>query len=261
MGSRLPFGRTQITKSEYQRIIREDKVLEHLESEDTSKPNKRVTAFVETVPKLLDWLEQNGRDYPWRYTTDPWRVYATEILLQRTRADAVANIYESFFTKFPSPQALASADEQTIFGEVQSLGFGNQRTRSLRDAAQLCVREYDGTVPDDLEALQEPWRVGPYSARACLLFAFDKPMALVDSNIARIFGRIFAYEMPDQPHKSDAVYTFVGAFIPDDPGVARAINFSFLDLGAKICTSTPQCPSCPLKRCCSFAQSISRGDL
>jgi len=257
MGSMLPFGQTQVTASEYRQLINKEEVVWHLESEGIPKPEEQVTAFIETIPDLLDWLEEHGRDYPWRYTTDPWGVYVTEILLQRTRADAVADIYESFFTVFPDPQTLVSADQQTIFEEVRSLGFGNQRTRSLRDTAQLCVKEYGGTVPDNLEALQEPWRVGPYSARACLLFAFDTPMALVDSNIARIFERVFDYEMPEQPHKSNAVYSFIGTFIPDDPALARAINFSFLDLGAILCTSDPQCPSCPLNEYCAFAQRTS----
>jgi A/G-specific adenine glycosylase len=257
MGSMLPFGRTQVTASEYRQLINKDEIVGHLESRDISKPEERVTSFIETIPDLLDWLEENGRDYPWRYTTDPWRVYVTEILLQRTRADAVADIYESFFNTFPDPPTLASADETTIFEEIQSLGFGNQRTRSLRDTAQTCVRESGGTVPEDLETLQEPWRVGPYSARACLLFAFDTPLALVDSNITRIFERVFDYEMSGQPHKSDAVYAFVETFIPDDPALARAINFSFLDLGAILCTSDPQCPSCPLNECCAFAQQTS----
>ena len=93
----LPFGRTQVTASEYRQQINKDKIVRHLESKDVSKPEERVTAFIETIPDLLDWLEENGRDYPWRDTTDSWRVYVTEILLQRTRADAVADIYESFF--------------------------------------------------------------------------------------------------------------------------------------------------------------------
>lgn len=253
----LPFGRTQVTASEYDRLIGRDEIVRHLESVGISDPEDRVTAFVQTVPDLLEWLEENGRDYPWRYTTDPWRIYATEILLQRTRADAVAEIYDSFFTTFPDPHAVIAVADQTIFEEVRSLGFGNQRTRSIREAARLCVEENDGNVPDDLEMLQKPWRIGPYSARACLLFAFNEPLALVDSNIARIFERVFDYEMPEQPHKSDAVYAFIETFIPDDPGLARGINFSFLDLGAMICTSNPQCSSCPLNECCAYAQRTS----
>lgn len=251
----LPFGQTQISASEYAELVDRDKIVSYLEAVEATDPRPGVTRFIETIPVLLEWLDQYGRDYPWRHTTDPWRIYATEILLQRTRADAVADIYESFFADFPTPSAVVAADEQTIFERVRSLGFGEQRTRSIRDAAQLCVEQNDGDVPADLEMLQEPWRVGPYSARACLLFAFHRPLALVDSNIARIIERVFDCEMPAQPHKSDNVYALMGSFIPDQPGLARAINFALLDLGALICTSQdPQCVECPLRACCAYPQ-------
>jgi A/G-specific adenine glycosylase len=252
----LPFGQTQISASEYARLVDRDNIISCLEAIEVTDPRIRVARFIETIPVLLEWLDQYGRDYPWRHTTDPWRIYATEILLQRTRADAVADIYESFFAEFPTPSAVVAVDEQTIFEHVRSLGFGEQRTRSIRDTAQLCVERNDGDVPTDLEMLQEPWRVGPYSARACLLFAFHRPLALVDSNIARIIERVFKCEMPTQPHKSDDVYALMGSFVPDRPSLARAINFALLDLGALICTSQdPQCVECPLRTCCSYSDA------
>ena len=65
MGSMLPFGRTQVTASEYRQLINKDEIVGHLESRNISKPEERVTSFIETIPDLLDWLDENGRDYPW----------------------------------------------------------------------------------------------------------------------------------------------------------------------------------------------------
>lgn len=256
MGVDLPYGQTRVTAAEYEDLVDVDDILTHLDRGTATDPTPQVEGFVRAIPHLLEWLEQSGRDYPWRYTTDPWRVYATEILLQRTRADAVADIYEDFFDAFPSPEEVVKADEREVYDRVYSLGFGNQRTRSIREAAALCVNQYGGKVPADLDALQEPWRVGPYSARACLMFAFNKPLALVDSNIARIIERVFSYEMPQQPHKKDSVYALAETLIPSDPALARAINFAFLDLGALICTeSDPSCENCPLNSCCIFGRN------
>jgi A/G-specific adenine glycosylase len=252
----LPFGQTQISSSEYAELVDTSEIVNHLEAVGVTKPEARITDLIKKIPVFLEWLDQHGRDYPWRYTTDPWQIYATEILLQRTRANAVADIYESFFGEFPDPIAVVKSDRQAVFEHVRSLGFGEQRTRSIREAARLCVEQNDGDVPDNLEMLQDPWRVGPYSARACLLFAFHRPLALVDSNIARIIERVFDCEMPTQPHKSDDVYTLMDSLIPDQPSFARSINFAFLDLGALICTAQdPQCPKCPLGTCCVYAQS------
>jgi A/G-specific adenine glycosylase len=240
-------------------LVRVDRASQLLHENGKPDSEIQIRSFIQTVPDLLDWLEQHGREFPWRYTTDPWRVYVSEILLQRTRGGAVAAIYDEFFNRFPDPETLYRADEEEIHDVVSSLGFGNQRTRTLQDVAELCHCEYGGDVPQDLEVLKQPWRVGPYSARACLQFAFNEPHALVDANVARVIERVLDYEMPTQPHKSDTVYELMECLVPDDPEIARAFNLALLDLGALICTpDKPQCPACPLEDCCAFAATKHR---
>lgn len=123
---------------------------------------------------------------------------------------------------------------------MYSLGFVNHRTRTLQEVAELVYEQYDGTVPDSVSVLKEPWRVGDYSARACQIFARGEALALVDTNFARVVGRVLGYEMPGQPHKSDEVYSLLGALVPDDPALARAFNLAILDLGALVCPLSPR---------------------
>ncbi|WP_323174106.1 hypothetical protein [Natrialba sp. PRR66] len=215
----------------------------------------QVRKFLSVVPDLLDWLATNGRVYPWRQTTDPWRVYMSEILLQRTRADAVESIYDDFFQTFPDPESILLANEESIYELVRPLGFGNQRTRTLRDAATIIREDYGGQVPEDLDALQRPWRAGPYCARATLLFAFGVSIELVDTNFVRVFSRVFDYEMPSQPHKRDQVYQLIRGVTPTDPELARAFNLAILDIGAVICEqSSPECYHCPLREGCAYPE-------
>jgi A/G-specific adenine glycosylase len=252
----LPFGRTRISSEELEDLIEVETATARLEAGGVSNSRTRVLSFVDELPALLFWLEQNGREYPWRFTTDPWRVYISEILLQRTRGDAVAEVYDTFFERFPNAEALYRADDDEIFEVVSSLGFGNQRTRTLEDVGELCHTEYEGAVPRKQEELKRPWRVGPYSARACLLFAFGEPQPLVDANIARIVERVFDYGMPTQPHKSSEVYELVGSLLPQRVNVARAFTLALLDLGDSICiSSNPKCSECPLSSCCAYANS------
>jgi A/G-specific adenine glycosylase len=247
----LPFGQTCITTTELRPHVDVATATDALTSSGVENARERIRSVLGVIPELLDWLSDHGREYPWRYTTDPWHVFITEILLQRTRADAVAEIYDTFFSSFPTPDAVREADEAVIREVVHSLGFVNHRIRTLREAADLCVLDNEGQVPADLDALQRPWRVGPYTARACLLFAFQRPVALVDTNTARIVERVFGYPLPEQPHKSEAVYRFLDALVPNEPALARAFNLALLDLGALRCTSSdPDCDSCPLQSGC-----------
>lgn len=142
---------------------------------------------------------------------------------------------------------------------MSSLRFGTQRTRTLCDVAELCVCEHGGEVPTSLAELQRPWRVGSYSARACLLFAYGEPHGLVDVNTARIISRVLGCEMPSQPHKSHTVQKLLDALVPETPGIARGFTFALLDLGALIYTeSEPACESCPLAKDCRYALESGR---
>lgn len=254
MKEQLPFGRTEVAEKDLLETIDTDTAISHLVENGVSNPEPKVQTFIECLPDLLAWLETNGREYPWRQTTDPWEVYVAEILLQRTRGDAVDGIYREFLEQFPTPEAVYEAPEADIRDMVHSLGFVNHRIRTLQEVGELIVTEHGGEVPDSLTELKRPWRVGDYSARACQLFARGDPRALVDSNFARVIGRALSYEMPSQPHKSDSVYNLMEALTPDDPALARAFNLAVLDLGAMVCTaSDPECDVCPLQSGCVYA--------
>lgn len=253
----LPFGRTSVSSDELRDMVETGSAVTIASEMGVRDPEERISALIDCLPNLLTWLEENGRRYPWRETTNPWRIYLTEVLLQRTRGDAVDEIYDDFFDRFPDPQALNGASDTEIRDAVHSLGFVNHRTRTLREISNLCTNH--GGVPRSIDELKQPWRVGEYSARACQLFARCEPLALVDANFARVFGRVLGNKMPEQPHKSEVVYSLLDALVPDDPAVARAFNLAILDLGAKICKPTdPDCTACPLNTACHYYQTEYR---
>jgi A/G-specific adenine glycosylase len=255
--SSLPFGRTDISSEELRQRIDKEEASTQAEKGGVKNAEEKVEDFVSCIPDLLKWLEQRGREYPWRATTDSWKVYLAEILLQRTRGDAVEKIYSDVIEQFPDPEALYEASDEEIRDTVHSLGFINHRQRTLKEVGRIFTDQYDGEVPDSIDELKKPWRVGDYSARATQLFARDRPLALVDANFARVIGRVFGYEMPQQPHKSDEVYGFLQAMTPKDPAVARSFNLAILDLGSLVCTpSDPDCESCPINAACQYYQSV-----
>src|SRR5256885_3699721 len=100
-----------------------------------------------SVP-LLAWYRKSHRELPWRGTTDPYRIWVSEIMLQQTRAAAVVPYYQRFLTRFPTVDVLAAAPEQDVLALWAGLGYYS-RARNLRRAAQAIVaadgfpREYD----------------------------------------------------------------------------------------------------------------------
>ena len=68
--------------------------------------------MVDWPRQLIRWYDENHRALPWRATTDPYRIWVSEIMLQQTRVDTVIPYYEQFISRFPTVQDLADADLQ-----------------------------------------------------------------------------------------------------------------------------------------------------
>lgn len=73
-----------------------------------------VPSETEWVKTLLSWYDANKRDLPWRKTKDPYRIWVSEIMSQQTRIEAMKPYYENWMEQFPTKEALAAADEDTV---------------------------------------------------------------------------------------------------------------------------------------------------
>src|SRR3954467_196451 len=118
-------------------------------------PVKKKRARAQTIPaadrrrfrqRLLAWYGRNGRDLPWRKTSDPYHILVSEIMLQQTQADRVLPKYAEWLDKYPSMQALAAAPEREVTKTWYPLGY-NIRPRRLQAIAREAVATYGGPLP------------------------------------------------------------------------------------------------------------------
>ena len=63
---------------------------------------------------LISWYSSNKRDLPWRRTTDPYKIWLSEIILQQTRVNQGLPYYNSFVKNFPTIFDLAYASEDRV---------------------------------------------------------------------------------------------------------------------------------------------------
>src|SRR5207302_11466530 len=96
--------------------------------------------------QLLGWFREFQRDLPWRHTTDPYRIWLSEIMLQQTRVAAAIPYYERFLQRFPDIHALASVSQEEVLRMWSGLGYYS-RPRTLEKAAQQIVAKHGGEVP------------------------------------------------------------------------------------------------------------------
>jgi A/G-specific adenine glycosylase len=187
---------------------------------------------------LLDWYAATGRDLPWRRTRDPYRILVSEVMLQQTQVDRVIPFYERFLTAFPTAQALAAADDDTLHRLWKGLGYPSRVDR-LREAARAVIVR--GSWPDTPEALRELPGLGPYTSHSVACFAFHRDVPVVDTNIARVYARRDGLALPLKPAEAWAHAT---TQVP--PGESAPYHNALMDLGATVCTArAPRCTICP----------------
>nr|MBA3938209.1 A/G-specific adenine glycosylase [Planctomycetota bacterium] len=142
-----------------------------------------------TTPQaeLLAWYARVARALPWRTTRDPYRVLVSEVMLQQTQVDRVVPFYTRFLELFPDERALAAASLDAIHRAWKGLGYPSRVERL--QAACAVVLERGGRWPDTVEGLRELPGLGPYTAAAVACFAFGRAVAVVDTNVARVYAR------------------------------------------------------------------------
>jgi len=139
--------------------------------------------------RLLAWYRANGRDLPWRRTSDPYHILVSEVMLQQTQVDRVLPKYHEWLERYPSLSVLATADERDVTNTWRPLGY-NIRPRRLHAIARESVERYGGELPSDEETLLSFKGIGAYTAGAIRSFAFQQRAAIVDTNVARVLFRI-----------------------------------------------------------------------
>ena len=203
---------------------------------------------------LLNWYEENQREFPWRKTKNPYLIWLSEIILQQTRVDQGLPYYESFVAHFPTIADLAAANEEKVLKLWQGLGYYS-RARNLHSCAQWVVNENNGVFPQNYKALLKLKGVGDYTASAIASIAFQEPQAVVDGNVYRFLSRYFGISLPidrstaHREFKAQAT-KLMGSYSPDQ------FNQAMMEFGALQCTPRrAKCSSCPFSANCFAFQN------
>ena len=185
--------------------------------------------------RVLTWFAAHRRDLPWRRTVDPYAVLVSEVMLQQTQVARVVPRFEDWLDAFPTLEALAAASLVDVLGHWQGLGY-NTRARRLRDAAGAAVEATRpgcaAELPRSPAGLQALPGIGPYTARAVLIFAHNDDLAAVDANVRRVLTHELALPIDLPPRELQAI---AHAALP--PGRSRDWHNALMDYGAMVLTA------------------------
>lgn len=199
--------------------------------------------------KIIHWYNQNYRDLPWRNTTDAYKIWLSEIILQQTRVIQGLPYYINFIQAFPTVNDLANADEQEILKLWQGLGYYS-RARNLHFTAKFVMENHKGVFPNSYEELLKLKGIGTYTAAAIASFSSNEPVAVLDGNVFRVLSRVFNVDYDISQNSSKKYFTELATKVlsKSEPNIH---NQAIMEFGALQCVpKSPNCLACVFNDSC-----------
>ena len=204
--------------------------------------------FAEAVTR---WYGEHARELPWRRPdAGPWAVVVSEFMLQQTPVARVLPVWIGWMQRWPTPAALAAEPPGEAVRAWGRLGYPRRALR-LHAAATAIVAQHGGQVPSSYDELRSLPGVGDYTAAAVAAFAFGVRAAVLDTNVRRVYRRVFdaTDDMTSTPTVAERAQALTR--VP----VERPARYSVavMELGALVCTSrSPACDDCPVASMCAW---------
>ena len=206
---------------------------------------KNKSSFAKT---LNAWYRRHARDLPWRKTSDPYKIWISEIMLQQTTVSAVIPYYRKWIKVFPTVGHVAKAPQQKILRLWQGLGYYT-RAKNIHKTAKIICNIYGKQIPDDPSELKKLPGFGPYTIGAVLSIAFDQRHPIIDANVRRVIMRLLALKGYADISQDPKILKFLEREMPKEN--LRTFNQALMELGALVCRNRePLCGICPVKMHC-----------
>jgi A/G-specific adenine glycosylase len=200
---------------------------------------------------VMRWYDVAARELPWRHPdVTPWAVLVSEVMLQQTPVARVLPVWSEWMQRWPTPTSLAAEPAGVAVRAWGRLGYPRRALR-LHAAARAVSDRHGGEIPSAVDALRELPGIGDYTAAAVASFAFGARAAVLDTNVRRVYARVFdgtadAAGSPTVVERRAALNRVPA----ENPG---RFSVAVMELGALVCTArAPRCDSCPVAADCRW---------
>ena len=208
------------------------------------RPSKKVLERAQVVSERME--EHYPGDGGYLNFESPFQLVIAVLLSAQTTDKAVNKVTPELFRRWPTPEALASADELEVQEVIHSLGFYKTKAKRCIDCARTLLDEFDGEVPCDIDELQKLPGVGRKTANVVMNDAFRASEGVaVDTHVGRIARRLgFSKEQDPSKVEQDILATF-----PKSEWLY--INKRWIAFGREVCDARrPRCDECFLDDVC-----------
>lgn len=176
-------------------------------------------------------------------------------MLSAQCTDARVNLVTpALFARFPDAAAMAGADVAELEELVRSTGFYRNKAKNIQATCHKIVTEFDGVVPDSMEALTSLPGVARKTANVVLAHAFDIHEGVtVDTHVKRLTG-LFGLTKHTEPIK---IEQDLMKLLPQPDWENWSIRLVYH--GRAVCSArNPNCSRCELLDICPGAIKLRK---
>lgn len=175
----------------------------------------------------------------------PFRILVATILSARTKDETTSVVVQRLFSHVTTPAELAAASIENIAEWIFPVGFYRTKAKHLKSMAQVLLDQYDGQVPQTVDALCKLPGVGRKTANLVVTAAFDDYGICVDIHVHRICNRLGLVQTKT-PHETEMA---LRACLPKR--YWKGWNRYVVAFGQTRCTPrNPNCHDCPIRSVC-----------
>jgi A/G-specific adenine glycosylase len=203
--------------------------------------------------KIIAWYQKHKRSLPWRThrnTKDrDYKVLISEFMLQQTKVSTVIPYFNKFYKKFPNINSLAKARITSVLKLWEGLGY-YRRARNLHLTSKILNKDFDSSLPADINQLKNLPGIGDYTASAIMAIAKNKSFIGIDGNAKRVLSRIFAIQQNKDFIKNIEKKIITMKVNKNCSELMQGI----MEIGALLCRpKKPDCQKCPIQKYCKFS--------
>ena len=203
--------------------------------------------------KIIAWYQKHKRSLPWRThrnTKDrDYKVLISEFMLQQTKVSTVIPYFNKFYKKFPNISSLAKARITSVLKQWEGLGY-YRRARNLHLTSKILNKDFDSSLPADINQLKNLPGIGDYTASAIMAIAKNKSFIGIDGNAKRVLSRIFAIQQNKDFIKNIEKKIITMKVSKNCSDLMQGI----MEIGALLCRpKKPDCQKCPIQKYCKFS--------
>lgn len=200
---------------------------------------------------LLRWFPEHMPDPQSELRYDnPFQLLVAVMLSAQCTDKRVNMVTPALFEAYPTPERMAAASVDEILAFVRSVSYPNSKAAHLQAMAQQLVTNFDGKVPDTIEALTTLPGVGRKTANVVCAVIWNQPTMAVDTHIFRVSERIGLTTNSKNPLQTERALV---RYIPEEI-IPKAHHWLLLH-GRYVCTArNPKCAECGLRPICRYYQ-------